>query len=322
MTRPYLTLRVSRFAAEAKDVALLELQTLNGAKLAPFEPGAHVEVHLDNETIRHYSLLNDCAERDRYVIAVGLAPESRGGSKFIHTALRQGDHLKVSAPRNNFSLDTDAQYYCFIAGGIGITPILSMIRWCIANGKHWRLVYTARNRQRAAFYETLLEFGADNLCFHFNDEHAGRFLDIPSLIAGLREEEQVYCCGPDPLMQAIKRATESLPSKRFHFEWFGASAPPAPPSAQTVERFSVTLRSTGRTFEVGPDQTILQVLEAQGIDTPFSCRSGICATCEIRVCEGIPDHRDFVLSEEEQALGKSMMICVSRSLSPSLTLDL
>lgn len=322
MKRPNLTLRVTRFAAEAKDVALLELQALNGEKLPPFEPGAHVEVHLNNGTIRHYSLLNDCVERDRYVIAVGLAPESRGGSRFIHTTLRQGDLLQLDAPRNNFPLDTDAQHYCFIAGGIGITPILSMIRWCIANGKRWRLIYTVRNRLRAAFYETLLELGADNLCFHFNDEHAGRFLDIHSLVAGLREDEQVYCCGPDPLMQAVKHATEGLPAKRIHFEWFSAPAPSAPPTPEALDSFSVTLKSNGRTFEVRPDQTILQALEAQGIETPFSCRSGICATCETRVCEGIPDHRDFVLSEAEQAAGKSMMICVSRSLSQTLTLDL
>jgi ferredoxin-NADP reductase len=322
MTRPSLTLRVTRFAAEAKDVALLELQSLDGKMLPPFEPGAHVEVHLDNGNIRHYSLLNDPAEKNRYVIAVSLAQKSLGGSHYIHTAVRQGDLLQIGSPRNNFPLKKDSQRYYFIAGGIGITPILSMIRWCIANGKTWRLVYTARNRQRAAFYETLLEFDEKNLFFHFNDEQADQFIDIHSLVDGIREDEQVYCCGPNPLMQAVKHATEGVLSNRIHFEWFSAPAESTTPSEAALERFSVTIKSTGHTFEVAPDQTILEALETQGIDTPFSCRAGICATCETKVCHGVPDHRDYVLSEEDRASGKSMMICVSRSLSQSLTLDL
>jgi ferredoxin-NADP reductase len=322
MISPSLNLRVKRFAAEAKDVALLELQALEGCALPSFQPGAHIEVRLGNGAIRHYSLLNDPIETHRYVIAVGLSPESRGGSRFIHTVLRQNDVLQASAPRNIFLLDTEADHFCFIAGGIGITPILSMIRWCVAHRKTWRLIYTARNRQRAAFYEDLLEFGGRHVRFHFTDEHNGQFLDIPAVVDALSEDEQVYCCGPNALMQAVKHSTEHLPASQVHFEWF--AAPSSTLQAESVEdgQLSVTLKSSGKSFDVGPSQSILEALEAQGIEVPFSCRSGICATCETNVCEGIPDHRDFVLSNDQQLEGKTIMICVSRSLTKSLVLDL
>lgn len=322
MTMPTLKLRITQFAAEAKDVALIELQAPDARELPAFTPGAHLEVRLDNGLIRHYSLLNDASERHRYVIAVGLAPASRGGSRLIHATLRQGDLLQVSAPRNNFPLDTSARCYCFVAGGIGITPILAMIRWCMAQGKDWRLIYSVRNRQRAAFYETLLDLDPERVSFHFNDECAGRFLDVDSLAASLRDGEHLYCCGPDPLMQAVKAATADIPASRIHFEWFSAPEPASDAHPQTLERFSVTLQRSGLSIEVGPDQSILEALEAHGIDVPFSCRSGICGTCETTICSGVPDHRDHVLSDAEQASGNTLMICISRSLSESLVLDL
>lgn len=322
MTQPSLNLRVTQFVAEAKEVALIELQAPDARELPIFTPGAHLEVRLENGQLRHYSLLNDSSERHRYVIAVGLAPASRGGSRLIHAKVRQGDVLQVSAPRNNFPLDTNAKRYCFVAGGIGITPILAMIRWCMAQGKNWRLFYTVRNRQRAAFYETLLGLDSERVHFHFNDECAGQLLDIESLVSSLQDDEHVYCCGPDPLMQAVKAATTKIPAPRIHFEWFSAPEPANDTNPQTLERFRVTLQRSGLDIEVGPDQSILDALEAHGIDAPFSCRSGICGTCETTICSGVPDHRDYVLSAAEQASGKTLMICVSRARTESLVLDL
>ena len=315
-----LVLRVGGVRAEAKDIISLELTSPSGGELPPFTPGSHLELHLRNGQIRHYSLLNDPAERHRYVVAVGLATESRGGSRFIHGSLRQGDTLTVVGPRNNFALDERAERFCFVAGGIGITPILSMIRWCIGNGKDWRLVYAARNRTRAAFYEELRALDPERVRFHFNDEHDGRHLAIDELVGSLREGEHLYCCGPDPLMQAVRQASTSV-AWRVHFEWF---SPPELPSQETgdAEGFEVVLRRRGRTLRVADDQSILDALEANGIEAPFSCRAGICRTCETAVCAGTPEHRDYVLSDEERAANNCMMICVSRARTPSLELDL
>lgn len=313
-------LRVSGVRAEAKDIISLELTSPDGAELPPFAPGAHLELHLRNGQIRHYSLLNDPAERHRYVIAVGLASQSRGGSRFIHGSLRQGDTLTVVGPRNNFSLDERAERFCFVAGGIGITPILSMLRWCIRNGKAWRLAYAARNRARAAFYEDIRALDPAHVQLHFSDERDGCHLAIDDLVSSLAEDEHLYCCGPDPLMQAVKQAGAAV-AERMHFEWF--TAPQTPPhAAGDDEGFEVVLRRSGRTLRVADDQSILDALEANGLEVPFSCRAGICRTCETPVCAGIPEHRDHVLSDEERAANDCMLICVSRALTPALELDL
>ncbi|MNZ18359.1 Phenoxybenzoate dioxygenase subunit beta [compost metagenome] len=315
-----LTLQVSRIMAEAKDVVSLELIDPRGGELPPFTPGAHLELHLRNGLIRHYSLLNDNRERQRYVVAVGLHTDSRGGARYIHGTLRQGDSLKVVGPRNNFPLDEDAERYCFVAGGIGITPILSMVRWCVRHGKDWRLVYAARNRSRAAFYEELQALDAERVHYHFNDERNGEHLAVDELVASLRDGEQLYCCGPDALMQEVRQVSSAV-AERVHFEWFAAPEQPADESASAAG-FDLVLRRSGRTLRVGEGQSILEALEAAGLDAPFSCRSGICRSCETGICAGTADHRDLVLSEEERAGNTSMLICVSRALSSSLELDL
>ena len=147
-----LTVLVADVRAEAKDVITLELRAIAGGELPAFTPGAHLDVHLPNGLVRNYSLTNDWRERNRYVVGVGRAAESRGGSSYIHSSIRAGAQLKISAPRNNFQLDEQSASFLFIAGGIGITPIMSMVRWCVANAKPWRLIYAARSRQRTAFY--------------------------------------------------------------------------------------------------------------------------------------------------------------------------
>lgn len=317
----HLTLQVSRIQAEAKDVVSLELIDPHGGDLPPFTPGAHLELHLGNGLIRHYSLLNDCSERQRYVVAVGLPANSRGGARFIHGSLRQGDRLKVVGPRNHFPLDTAAERFCFVAGGIGITPILAMIRWCIRHGKDWRLVYASRSRLRAAFAEELLALDAERVRLHCNDEHDGTHLAVDELVASLRDGEQLYCCGPDGLMQAVQQASRHV-AERVHFEWFAAPELPAADSAGADAGFDLVLRRSGRTLRVGEQQSILEALEDAGIEAPFSCRSGICRSCETSICAGTAEHRDLVLSDEERASNASLLICVSRARSASLELDL
>lgn len=314
-----LTVTITAYAAEAKDVVSLELRDAQGRALPAFEPGAHVEVSLPNGLTRQYSLLNDSRETDRYLLGVGRAADSRGGSAYVHEQLTLGTELQISAPRNNFRMDPEAGAYLFIAGGIGITPILSMIHWCIANDRPWRLVYAARNRQRAAFYEYISFFDGGRIKWHFDDEQ-GAYLQVAGIVRDLAAGEQIYCCGPQALMEAVQDAAADHPPGVTHFEWFSAPATDAPPAETGA--FEIRLERSGLSFTVPPDKSILEVLEENGFSLPFSCREGTCRTCETGVCSGSPEHFDYVLSSEERAEGKSMMICVSRSAGPVLCLDL
>jgi ferredoxin-NADP reductase len=313
-----LTVEVVDVRAEACDVMTLELRAAGGGQLPPFDPGAHIDVHLPNGLLRHYSLTNDWRERDRYVIGVGRAADSRGGSAFVHSSIRKGMQLKIGAPRNNFPIDPGAGRFLFIAGGIGITPIVAMIRWCVAMQKPWRLVYAARSRQRAAFYEQVRAIAGESAQFHFDDERGG-LVDAAQAVAGWTGEERIYCCGPAPLMAAVRSATANLPGGTVRFEVFTA---PEPDPDQASDSFSVRLERSGSEFLVPAGKSILEVLEENGIEVPFSCREGLCGTCVTPVCSGEPDHRDYVLTDEERSSGKLMTICCSRSKSPSLTLDL
>ncbi len=317
--RDRLALRVTDIQAEARDVILVELKLVADGQLPAFEPGAHLEIDLPNGLVRHYSLTNDWRERDRYVIGIGRAFKGHGGSDFLHRSLRCDAPITTSAPRNNFALDATAESYLFIAGGIGITPILSMIRWCEAGGRPWRLAYAARNGQRAAFYETLRPFGS-RVHFHFDDQAQG-VLDVREWLGGRPDGEHVYCCGPAPLMQAVKNHASHRAEHSVHFEYFAApdaqASRPAP-----GEAFQIDLRRSGRSLSVPADRSILEVLEANGVTVPFSCREGMCGTCETVVCEGEIDHRDYVLSPDQRAAGSSMLVCVSRASPPVLVLDL
>jgi ferredoxin-NADP reductase len=313
-----LTVLVADVRAEAKDVVTLELRAIGGGGLPTFSPGAHLDLHLPNGLVRNYSLSNDCRERNRYVIGVGRAADSRGGSSYVHNSIRAGDKLKISAPRNNFPLDENSRSFLFIAGGIGITPIMAMVRWCIANDKPWRLIYAARSRQRTAFYEELCALAASRVHFHFDDE-CGEVLDVAQTISSWSEGETIYCCGPAPLMDSVETLTEHLPAGTVQFEWFTVPESDEPRESSS---FTVKLERSGIEFEVPEQKSILEVLEEHGFEIPFSCREGLCGTCVTNVCSGEPDHRDYVLSDEERASGKMMTICCSRSKSPLLTLDL
>ena len=304
--------------AEALEVMKLELRAVGGGQLPAFEPGAHLDVHLPNGIIRQYSLTNDWRERDRYVIGVGRAVDSRGGSSFVHGSVRAGTQLTISAPINNFDLDPAAERFLFIAGGIGITPIMAMIRWCAANAKPWRLIYAARSRQRAAFYEELCALAGPGAQFHFDDE-VGQVLDAASAIVARSEGEWIYCCGPAPLMDSVKALTEHLPAGTVRFEWFTT---PDDDQPRESSAFKVRLERSATEFDVPEHKSILEVLEENGIEHPFSCREGLCGTCLTNVLSGEPDHRDYVLTDQERASGKLMTICCSRSKSPILLLDL
>ncbi|HNP35247.1 MAG TPA: PDR/VanB family oxidoreductase [Woeseiaceae bacterium] len=306
--------------AEARDVMSFTLVAKDGGSLPACEAGGHIEISFPGGLIRHYSLINDCRATDYYMIAVGRSADSRGGSDYIHSHFRVGTRLRITAVRNNFSLDTSADAYCFVAGGIGITPIMSMIRWCRQNNRPWRLIYAARSRQRAAFYEDLSRAGADQVRFHFDDEQ-GKVLDVSEVLGDLAPGDQVYCCGPAALMNAVAAATGHRPSGSVHFEWFVAPAQDEAAASNNTE-LTVNLKQSGITLTVPPGQSILEAIEAAGVAHPFSCREGACGMCATAVLEGEPEHRDFVLSDEERIRGDTMMVCVSRAVSGYLVLNL
>ncbi|RQR27759.1 oxidoreductase [Burkholderia sp. Bp9143] len=322
-----MMLVVTGYRAEALDVASFELRDPNGKDLPQFSPGAHLEITLPQyegtpgTLIRHYSLCNDPSERHRYVVAVGRAANSRGGSLAMHEHVRVGSNLRASSPRNNFPLVGDARHYRFIAGGIGITPILSMIRWCQSYQKSWSLLYCTRGRTRTAFYETLKEFG-DSVRFHFDDESGGSLSDLVRELADGGAGEHVYCCGPSGLMHAVEQACADRCPESVHFEWFATTDRSTSERASDEAAFDIVLQSTGQRLHVEPGTSILETLERQGMSVPFACREGLCRTCETPLCGGEADHRDYVLSEEERRTQSSVMICVSRARSSTLTLGL
>jgi len=325
MASQEMTLVVAGFRAEARDIVLVELRDPNGGSLPPFEPGAHLEITLPKAPgaqlalIRHYSLSSDSADTARYVIAIGRAPDSRGGSSLIHEQLRVGTVMRVKGPSNNFPLVSNASGYRFIAGGIGITPIMSMIRWCVANRREWSLLYLTRSRVCTAFYEELCGYGK-RVKFHFSDEAGGRLDDLRNLLSKFNVDDHIYCCGPGPLMKAVEQETRDRQDGTVHFEWFSANSAPEP--EKVTEGFDVLLRRSGIAVHVNCKATILEALEDRGIDVPFSCREGLCRTCEVNICAGEADHRDFVLSHDERTAQKVMLICVSRAKTANLEIDL
>lgn len=307
--------RIKTATWETPSIVSYELHALDGSVLPGFTAGAHVDLHLPNGLIRSYSLLNSQSERHRYVIAVQKDRASRGGSKWVHENFRAGDIVAIDGPRNNFPLAEGAAESIFIAGGIGITPILSMTERLTALDRPWRLFYCSRKRNGTAFH-TLLE-GKPQVRFNFDEEPGGRMLDVMSVVASAPSHAHLYCCGPLPMLEAFEAATKELPPERVHVEYFSAKAPPSIKGG-----FLVVLARSGREVEVPAGKSILGVLIDAGLDVSYSCMEGVCGTCETRVLEGIPDHRDLILTAEEHAANNTMMICCSGSKSDRLVLDL
>lgn len=309
-----LQMRVRAIAYEAPGVLSFELVAVDGQPLPSFDPGAHIDVKLDDRLVRQYSLIGAC-DGERYVIAVGLDRNSRGGSRRMHEDVRPGQLLTISRPRNTFSLERGAVHTILFAGGIGITPILAMARALRGTGESWTLHYASRSRSAAAFVPELAALG--QACrFHFDDEQAA-LIDIPALIRDAPCGTHFYCCGPAPMISAFRAALADRPAANVHVESFS----PAQPQVQDGS-FIVELARSGMEIRVGGQQSILDAVLEQGIDVPWSCRSGVCGTCETRVLDGVPEHRDLILSEAERAAGRTMMICCSRALTAHLRLDI
>jgi ferredoxin-NADP reductase len=303
---------VAAVTRPADDVVELTLRAPDGAPLPAWTPGAHVDLLLDDECVRQYSLCGSPAEPDAYRVAVLHTPDSRGGSKRVHE-LAEGATVRIRGPRNHFPLVTSPRYL-FLAGGIGITPLLPMIEEAETAGADWRLHYGGRSRRSMAYLPQLDRYG-DRVVVVPQDE-AG-LLDVPGILSAPDPRTLVYCCGPEPLLAAVEEQCAAWPAGALHLERFSPKAVDAGENTS----FELVLQSSGLRLTVPPDRTVLQVMRDAGVSVLASCLEGTCGTCETDVVEGDVDHRDSVLDPEEQEANETMMVCVSRCRGPRLVLD-
>lgn len=318
-TGSHLMLRVEGREDCAEGVAAFELVAADGGLLPAFTAGSHIDLHLPDGLIRQYSLRNDPAERHRYCIGVLRETAGRGGSAYVHDRLKSGDIVQTSLPRNAFALDEDAPFSLLLAGGIGITPILSMAHRLSSIGRDFAFHYGARSTSRMAFRDEMLASAfADRVRFHLDDGPAEQRLDLAALLSKRPPNAHLYACGPTGFLDAVVAAAKKdWPSEAVHREYF-ANAVLVPAGGDRP--FRVTLASDGRSFEVAPGRRIVEVLGEHGVDIQVSCEQGICGTCVTRVVSGTPDHRDLVLTDKERV--DRMTPCCSRSLTDELVLDL
>ncbi|WP_245633690.1 PDR/VanB family oxidoreductase [Amycolatopsis jejuensis] len=299
---------------EADGVVSLQLATPGGELLPPWEPGSHIDVVLPNGVERQYSLCGPPGERAYYRIGVRRERASRGGSEYVHAFLRPGQRLTIKGPRNNFGF-RPAESYVFVAAGIGITPILPMIREAESQHADWQLYFGGHTSASMPFLDELRSYGPRVRC-HPADT-VGR-IPLPELEKPAQSGAKVYACGPASLLSDLDTAAENWPDGTLHLERFKVREIP-PAENKPVE---VVCAASKKTVSVPADKSIIRALEDAGIRPPTSCRSGICGSCETRVLEGIPEHRDGILSASEQKAGDRMFVCVSRARTPRLVLDL
>lgn len=307
------SLRVHRKTVAADGVVTLELAAADGGRLKDWTPGSHIDVVLPTGT-RQYSLCGDRWDPGRYRIGVLREPGGRGGSAYVHDELDVGDEVGVGGPRNNFPLVPSPEYL-FVAGGIGITPLLPMVHQAELLGARWRLLYGGRHRASMAFLAELAAYG-DRVLVRPQDEYG--LLDLAGFVGAPRPDVKIYACGPAPLLDAIERVCEPWPPHTLRTERFVADAG----APARTKPFEVELVRSGLLVTVPPSTSVLDAVAGAGVEVLSSCRQGTCGTCETTVLAGRPEHRDAILEDHERAADDCMFVCVSRSLSDRLVLDL
>ncbi|MFZ4485266.1 MAG: PDR/VanB family oxidoreductase [Candidatus Nanopelagicales bacterium] len=297
-------------------VAELRLAAINDKPLPTWSPGAHVDLVLPSGLVRQYSLCGDPADLS-YTVAVLREPASRGGSAEVHERVQPGDTLMIRGPRNHFPL-VPADHYVFIAGGIGITPLLAMVRSVAGSGETWELHYGGRSRSAMAYLDDIASLTGGEVAVYAQDEVG--LIPVKKILEAAPRSSAVYTCGPEPLLVAVEQEGEAA-ALPVHLERFGPSSAPVRANTDDSE-FTVTLQRSARTLPVPPGTRLIDVVRQVLPMVPFSCEEGYCGSCESVVLEGVPDHRDSVLSEAERESNTCMMICVGRSKTPQLVLDL
>ena len=311
--------RLTNIQDVARDTKLYTFRRADGGKLAPYKPGAHIDLHLPNGLVRQFSLVAPSSDPDSYVVGVKRDAASRGGSRYIIDEMRVGDQIKISAPRNNFPLVENAEHVVLIAGGIGITPIWCMAQQLVALKRPWTLYYSCRSRDDMAFLEALQTLDPQAVHLHFDDEAEGKFLDLAAIVAAAPANAHLYCCGPNPMLKAFEAAAAGRPRAQVHVEYF---TPKDEAAASHIGGFWVELARSGEEYFIPEGKKVLEVLFDAGVDVDYSCELGICGACETRVISGIPEHHDSVLSEEEQASNTKVMICCCGCKTERLVLDM
>lgn len=312
--------RVVKKTAEAEGIASFELARLDGQPLPPFSAGSHIDVHVPGGITRQYSLCNASHEQHRYRIAVLRDAASRGGSAGMHDSVHEGDLLTISTPRNHFALHP-AQHTLLLAGGIGVTPLLCMADRLARTGAGFALHYCTRSAERTAFASEISASPmAPYVHFHFDAGAAEQKLNLASVLAAPGADKRLYVCGPAGFIDHVVTTAQSMgwAQDRIHLEYFAAPAQ----DTSGNEGFEVRIASTGKTYAIAPDVSIVEALRGQGIDILTSCEQGVCGTCITRVLEGEVDHRDMYLTDEEKASNEQFMPCCSRARSKLLVLDL
>jgi vanillate O-demethylase ferredoxin subunit len=315
-----IEVRVENKVCEAEGICSYELVRTDGAALPPFEAGAHIDVHLSGSLVRQYSLCNAPGETHRYQIGVLRDADSRGGSQAMHDHIDTGSVLQISEPKNHFPL-VEAKRTLLLAGGIGVTPILAMAETLASKGAAFEMHYSARSPERAAFKQRLGGSSfASQVHFHYDSGDAAQKLDLAKLLAQPDAGTHLYVCGPQGFIEFVLGSAKALgwPAAQLHVEYFSAAAV----DTSGDQAFDVKLASSGKVVTIPAGQTVIKVLAEQGVDIPYSCEEGVCGTCLTRVLEGVPDHRDMYLTEEEQAGNDQFMPCCSRAKTKVLVLDL
>ncbi|KWF32785.1 Vanillate O-demethylase oxidoreductase [Burkholderia diffusa] len=319
MTSDRLIVQVQRRVDEADGIISLELVDPAGNDLPPFDAGAHIEVDIEPGLTRHYSLCGSPSKRDRYVLGVLRESSSRGGSEAIHNRFHENLHVKISPPRNHFRIDESAEHSVLVAGGIGVTPLLSMAWRLHELGNSFELHYCVRSRTRAAFIETLKQSPfAEHVTLHCDDDENAPRLDMHALMKDPISNTHVYVCGPGGFINALIDTARDCGwrGENVHHEFFSAAI------CTSGTSFVVHAERSGLTVDVPEDKSIAQALLDAGVDVPLSCEQGVCGTCLTRVLEGVPEHNDLFLTQEERAVNNQMLLCCSRAQSSFLRLDI
>ncbi|AMV48698.1 PDR/VanB family oxidoreductase [Paraburkholderia caribensis] len=315
---------IRRIEEVAQGIRMFELAPLDGTRLPEYTPGAHIDVHLPTGLVRQYSLCGGPQQRDAYVIAVQHNVASRGGSRAMH-ALQVGDTLSIDGPRNHFPLANDARYSVLLAGGIGITPLLSMAERLARTQASFELHYCVRNRERAAFLDRLDAPHLNGRCTLYTDDApADARIDVARIVRDPLPGSHLYVCGPSGFMDhAFDTAKQAgWTDRHLHREYFSAPAIDTRDNAPTARAFSVRLARSGKLVSVSERETVVQALAAHGVCIETSCEQGVCGTCLTRVLAGDPEHRDLYLTDDERARNDQFLPCCSRSHTDELVLDL
>ena len=320
MKKDLLTVKVNNIEIQGNNIALIDLSSIDKQTLPKIKAGAHIDVHLKNGLIRQYSLCHNPISNEIYRIGVLKEENSRGGSLAIHE-LEIGDHIKISYPKNLFELNDTAKHSILIGGGIGITPVVSMAYSLKSNNESFEIHYCSKDRNNSAFVEELEIINCnDSLHTYFKAQGGDHRASLPTHLTSIKDKEDthIYICGPEPFMNwVIEQAQKSgFPHQNIHKEYFHVEI------EKTGDTFEIIAQKSGVTIQVAADESIVDALTRNNINVTVSCEHGICGACLCDVIEGIPDHRDLYLTDEEKAYNDLMAICCSRSKSERLILDI